>query len=114
MEDRRKYPRVETLNFIYYVIQDDGETITKDMGRTLDASERGLLIETHIPLVEGLRLKMDIGLGNAILELSGDVVHSRETPEGLFHSGIELDPMDNETQQQYLSYIERFETADHA
>jgi hypothetical protein len=88
MEERRRHQRYETLNLVYYVVRDDGSELSQDMGRTLDASERGLLIETRIPLVEGLHLKMDIALGDMILNLSGEVVHTHSTDAACMCPGL--------------------------
>lgn len=107
MEERRRHQRYETLNLVYYVVRDDGE-LSQDMGRTLDASERGLLIETSIPLVEGLHLKMDIALGDMILNLSGEVVHTHSTDAGMHVSGVEFDPLDEKTRTLLKEFLRHF------
>jgi hypothetical protein len=108
MEERRRHQRYETLNLVYYVVRDDGE-LSQDMGRTLDASERGLLIETSIPLVEGLHLKMDIALGDMILNLSGEVVHTHSTDAGMHVSGVEFDPLDEKTRTLLKEFLRHFD-----
>lgn len=108
MEERRRHQRYETLNLVYYVVRDDGE-LSQDMGRTLDASERGLLIETSIPLVEGLHLKMDIALGDMILNLSGEVVHTHSAGSGMHVSGVEFDPLDEKTRTLLKEFLRHFD-----
>ncbi|MDY0211624.1 MAG: PilZ domain-containing protein [Desulfuromonadaceae bacterium] len=108
MEERRKHPRFETLNLIYYVVRGDGSYLTQDMGRTLDASERGLLMETRTPLVEGLQIQMDIGLADTILNLTGVVIYSRMEETGMYLSGIEFDSMDADNRHQLMEYLEQF------
>lgn len=107
MEERREHPRVETLNLVYYVVCGDGSYLTQDMGRTLDASERGLLIETRIPLVEGLEVQMDIGLADTILSLTGVVIYSRIAESGMHQSGIEFDSMDADKHRQLAEYLQQ-------
>jgi hypothetical protein len=109
MEERRRHQRYETLNLVYYVVRDDGSELSQDMGRTLDASERGALIETRIPLVEGLHLKMDIALGDMILNLSGEVVHTHSTDAGMHVSGVEFDPLDEKTRTLLKEFLRHFD-----
>ena len=109
MEERRRHQRYETLNLVYYVVKDDGSELSQDMGRTLDASERGLLIETRIPLVEGLHLKMDIAMGDMILNLSGEVVHTHSADSGMHVSGVEFDPLDEKTHTLLKEFLRHFD-----
>lgn len=109
MEERRRHQRFETLNLVYYVVKRDGSELSQDMGRTLDASDRGLLIETRIPLVEGLQLNMDIAFADTILKLRGEVVHTHVTESDMYLSGIEFSPMDDGTRAQLKEYLYAFE-----
>lgn len=109
MEERRRHQRVETHNLVYYVVKNDGSELSQDMGRTLDASEKGLLIETRIPLVEGLQLRMDIALADSIIHLVGEVVHSHTADSGMYLSGVEFSSLDDETRAQLKEYLHEFE-----
>jgi hypothetical protein len=111
MKERRQQQRFETRNLVYYVVKNDGSEVSQDMGRTLDASEKGLLIETRIPLVTGLQLKMDIALADSIIELTGEVVHSHADGSGMHFSGIEFGSMDDETRTRLKEYLRDFEPA---
>lgn len=108
MEERRRNKRFETLNLVYYVVKSDGSELSQDMGRTIDASERGLLIETRIPLVEGLYLNMDIALADTIIKLGGEVVHTHVTESDMFLSGVEFAPMDEKTRAQLEEFLYQF------
>ncbi len=109
MEERRRHPRFGTLNLIYYVVRDGGSCLAQDMGRTLDASKRGLLIETRIPLAEGLQIQMDIGLADSILSLAGVVIHSRITETGMYLSGVEFTSVEADKHQQLMEYLRQFD-----
>ena len=93
-KDRRSGERFSTLNFIHYTLDNCGEGEIQDMGRTIDASERGLLIQTSNPLPVGQRIIINVGLGENILELSGEIVHCADDEEGMCRSGIEFDTLD--------------------
>jgi|AntRauTorckE6833_2_1112554.scaffolds.fasta_scaffold01959_3 c-di-GMP-binding flagellar brake protein YcgR len=110
MEERRRHQRFETHNLVYYVVKSDGSELSQDMGRTLDASERGLLIETRIPLVEGLQLKMDIALADTIINLSGEVVHTHATESDMYLSGVEFSPLDEKKRAGLAEYLRQFDT----
>ncbi len=107
MKERRQHPRFETLNFVYYIMRDDGSFFTQDMGRTLDASKSGLLIETRVPLVEGLQIQMDIALADAILNLTGVVIYSRKSEDESHHSGIKFNTLDADKRQQLMGYLQQ-------
>ncbi|MDY0292169.1 MAG: PilZ domain-containing protein [Desulfuromonadaceae bacterium] len=109
MKERRKHQRVETLNLVYYVVKKDGSELSQDMGRTLDASERGILIETRVPLAEGLELRMDIAMASSIIHLGGEVVHTHVSDLGMHLSGIEFAPMDAATRALFKEYLRKFE-----
>ncbi|MDD2557063.1 MAG: PilZ domain-containing protein [Desulfuromonadaceae bacterium] len=108
MEERRKHLRFETLNLVYYVVRGDGSYLTQDMGRTIDASESGLLMETRVPLIEGLQIQMDIGFANTILSFTGMVIHSRTSETGMHLSGIEFDSLDPEQRNNLVKYLQQF------
>ncbi|MCA1796931.1 MAG: PilZ domain-containing protein [Geobacteraceae bacterium] len=110
MEERRRHQRFETLNLVYYVTKNDVSELTQDMGRTLDANEKGLLIETRIPLEEGLKLRMDIALADSIIHLEGEVMHSYFTDSGMHLSGVEFSPLDDKTRTQLKEYLRKFDT----
>lgn len=108
IKDRRSSERVATLNFVYYTLAgcEDGEV--ENMGRTLDASERGLLIQTHVPLPIGQRLMLSVGLGDNIVELGGEVVHCVDDESGMSRSGIEFDSLDADQSAKLVTFLESF------
>jgi len=51
IDSKRKDPRIPSSNLIAYVVKDQNDQgIMQGMGRTLDVSEGGILLETHVPL----------------------------------------------------------------
>ncbi|MFO8083494.1 MAG: hypothetical protein R6U27_04145 [Desulfobacterales bacterium] len=50
-KERRRYPRIESLNLMAYACMDENDNvINQGMGRTLNVSQKGLLLETYHPL----------------------------------------------------------------
>ena len=51
VDDQRKDPRIQSSNLISYVSCDEtDQEIMQGMGRTLNVSEGGILLETHVPI----------------------------------------------------------------
>ncbi len=104
---RRKYWREDSLNLIDYVILDqDGNPISRRMGRTLNVSEGGCLLETHIPLEQGQTIRLTVALDEEMVELEGRVAHVRQCKEMGYCSGIEFLQMDPEGKRVIKKYIE--------
>ncbi|EAT14551.1 PilZ domain-containing protein [Desulfuromonas acetoxidans] len=107
-EERRRDPRYNTLNFVYFSFQDPANGDGEYMGKTLDASLRGLLLEVHLPLPIGQRLNLSVGAGEDIFEFSGEVVHCMDHDGGMFCTGIEFDPMTVEKKEKLEQYLTAF------
>ncbi len=87
-KERRKYKRKDTLNLLDFVILDEnGGTVDQAMGRTLNASESGILLETTIPLKTDQIIVLTIGIEENLVDLQGQVVYTKEVGN-LFQSGI--------------------------
>lgn len=111
-QERRSKTRVATLNFVHYLLDGSEGAQAEDMGRTLDASERGLLIQTHVPLPVGQRISLSLGLGEDIIELRGEVVHCTEDESGMYRSGIEFDPLTADQQIRLSAFLKNFVALD--
>lgn len=108
MEERRRDKRFDTINFVHYTLRDADGGSMEYMGRTLDASARGLLVEVHLPLPIGHNLMLSIGMGEDIVELCGEVVHCSDSEEGMFNSGIEFSPLSAEQEKKLQVYLMAF------
>lgn len=108
IKERRSSERFATLNFVYYTLLSGEEGAVENMGRTLDASERGLLIQTHVPLPVGQRMMLSVGLGENIVELGGEVVHCVDDENGMSRSGVEFDSLDTEQAAKLSTFLDAF------
>lgn len=101
-KEHRKYVRVDSVNLLNYEYYGEGhEKESQGMGRTLNLSEAGLLLETPALLEENLELSLNIGLKEDVLSINGKVIHSQLDATGLFKSGIHFDNV-NVSQFQIL------------
>ena len=110
---RRKYERKDSLNLIdYVVLGPEGNPISRRMGRTLNVSKGGILLETHHPLKQGQSVVITIALNEDIVEIDGHVVYIKPGEDKLFCSGIEFSKIDKEGERVVKNYIEALRTED--
>ncbi len=67
------------------------------MGRTLNVSQSGILLETVFPIEEHQRLSISIGLDDDLVDIEGKVIHSGKGQEERFETGIEFLDMNEMT-----------------
>ena len=104
---RRKYERKDSLNLIdYVVLGPEGKPISRRMGRTLNVSEGGILLETYHDLKQGQSVVITIALDEDIVEIDGHVVYIKACEEELFCSGIEFAQINKEGERIIKKYIE--------
>ncbi len=89
--NNRESARKDTLNLLDYVVLDEkGRETDRAMARTLNISEKGILLETHVPLKKGQELMITLGLRNNLFEFKGRVVHCEDCTTDLHCAGIEF------------------------
>lgn len=109
MAEQRKSDRLDTLNILYYQIIGADERYTAyGMGRTLNASESGLLLEVHDPLEPGQALQLTLGLEEDLVELRARVVRVDPAGEGVHHAGIQFVELDDRGRRVLTRYLEAF------
>jgi hypothetical protein len=111
LKEKRKHDRIDALNLLNYVCFDeDNNYVQQGMGRTLNISESGILLETHVAIDPQLTLILSIGLEDDLVDIKAKVVFSKQNPEGKFESGIEFLEKDETTSLILSEYIKFFET----
>ncbi len=91
MEEHRKHKRVHSTNLLNYVCLDEGgDAFAQGMGRTLNVSEAGILLETHVPLDPETIVSLTIGIEEQIIDIKGTTVYSTKNDEGSYETGIEF------------------------
>ncbi len=90
-DDKRLHTRISALNLIAYdCIDEDGQVVVQGMGRTLNISEGGILLETHIQLEQQYEALLSISLENDLIDIKGKIVHSMPGKVDKFESGIKF------------------------
>ena len=81
------------------------------MGRTLNVSESGLLLETHNQLMKGQKLLISVGLEEDKVELQGKVNHVESAPKKKFCSGIEFVKIDKNDKRVLNKFLKALKAA---
>lgn len=112
MIEKRKHSRSDSLNLINYIHYDkNGEEGTQGMGRTLNVSQSGILLETYNAVDVDHIVSMTIGLYDNVVDIRGRVLYSNENAAGKFESGIEFFEMSSEALNALVQYIAAFESS---
>jgi len=112
--DRRKHVRVETSNLISYEsIDKDGEIVFNSMGKALNVSRSGILLETaHLIEAEYVSLRT-VALDNNMIKLKGQLIYCRKTDSGLYQCGIRFAGSEEETAKFAVKLIKLYHHRKH-
>ena len=90
-KEKRKHPRINSLNLLAYVcMNENSEIVRQGMAKTLDVSEGGILMETHVPVDPQHTVSLTLGLQDELTDVKGKVIHFRKDGNGRFQSGIQF------------------------
>ena len=103
-ENQRKHQRIPSLNLSYVCLDENNNMIKQGMGRTLNISESGILLETHFPIEPAYLVILTIALEDDLLEIKGKPIHDRSNESGKFEIGIEF----LEPGQESIRLLEKF------
>ncbi|MDT8334894.1 MAG: PilZ domain-containing protein [Desulfurivibrionaceae bacterium] len=107
--ENRESERKDALNLLDFIALDEsGAPVDRAMARTLNVSERGILLETHLSLNEGQNLLITIGLGDNLCEIRGRIVRSEKRDENKFHYGVEFLEMSASDAATLAWYLKNF------
>jgi c-di-GMP-binding flagellar brake protein YcgR len=109
-QDKRKYKRINSLNLSYVLVDGKKDADRQTMGRTLDVSEAGIRLETHLPVPVGSEMLLSIGLEDEVVDIRGRVVHSRQNEEGRHELGVQFTKVDPEVSDTLHKFIKTFKS----
>ena len=108
-EDKRLHARINALNLISYECMDKtGQVVLQGMGRTLNVSEGGILLETHVQIEPHCTVSLTIGLEDDLVEISGTAVTSKPGEDDKFESGIRFADIGETELTVLILYIQAF------
>lgn len=104
-ENKRKHERVQSLNLSYICLDEDKNIVKQGMGRTLNISESGILLETHFPIEPKHTVQLTISLEEDLLDILGKPVHVRSIVGGKYQIGIRYIDLDEITTNILKKFI---------
>jgi hypothetical protein len=104
--DRRRYERIDSVNMINYTQLDDAlKRSGQGMGRTLNLSEAGMLIETPAPIIPGHQLSINIGLAGDLVFFRGKVAHTQTRHQGQHFTGVRFTRSEKDGFSAFCRYL---------
>jgi len=101
-DEKRKNARIGSHNLLNYTCLDGNNVeVQQGMGRTLDISEGGIRMETHVPVDPAHIVSFTMAVEDDLMEINGKVAHSEERGDGKFETGIHFTDLDG-TKLQFL------------
>jgi len=107
-KEQRKAVRINSLNLSYIGIDENNVTIKQAMGRTLNVSENGILLETHFPIDSKQIVSLSLALEDDLIDMKGEVVYSRPGEVEKYETGIKFIEVNEGAQQILKKYIQAF------
>ena len=110
--NKRGKDRIVSKNLVSYTcIDDNKEAVDSGMGRTLNVSESGIMIETHNDIDEQLNVLLSIGLENELIDIKGKIIHSTSVDAGKYQIGIQFIGLEDATKSQLIRFIDVFNSS---
>jgi len=104
-ENNRKHERIQSLNLSYICLDEDENIVKQGMGRTLNLSESGILLETYFPIEPKHTIQLTISLEEDLLDLKGKPVHVRSSGEGKYEIGIQFVDLDQNARKILKKFV---------
>jgi hypothetical protein len=100
--------RVNALNLSHVAVDDREESVKQAIGRTLNVSETGILLETHFPIESDQNVELTLGFEEDLVNLKGKVIHLLNGETGKFEMGIQFTDIDDEGINVIKEFIGKF------
>jgi CRP-like cAMP-binding protein len=109
IEKRIHKSRIDSKNLVAYSCMDDsGSVIKQGMGRTLNVSEGGILLEIHKPFEAGTILFLSIGFEEEVCDISAKVVYIQNGDDGMYKCGMSFQDVDEKMAAFLKNFIDFF------
>ncbi len=108
-KERRSAARLDSKNLISYISLDkNNHKSGQGMGRTLNISENGILLETYVPVDPDGSISLTMGLEEEIMDIEGKITFSNKKEDGKFETGVHFYKPDEEKRRFLRHYITLF------
>jgi hypothetical protein len=107
-QEKRKHARINSLNLSYVCLDENNQVVKQGMGRSLNVSESGILLETHFPIDDQHTVTLTLGLEEDLVDIKGRPIHTRKNDAGKYEVGIEFLKSNEKTRRSLKKFIDSF------
>ena len=108
-DNKRKSQRIGSHNLLSYSCSDENNgPVTQGMGRTLNVSEGGILLETNSLIDPEYTVSISISLEDELMDVQGKVVFSKKRKDGKHETGIQFIDADEDKVRILKQFAEIF------
>ena len=107
MDEKRRQKRIGSINLSYVCLDKNEKVLQQAMGRTINISEGGFLLETHFRMTKKDTLIASIGLMDDTIEVKGNVVHCQSLGGGKYIAGIEITAIESGDKALWVNFLNR-------
>jgi hypothetical protein len=108
-QEKRKHARINSLNLSYVCLDENNRIVKQGMGRSLNVSESGILLETHFPIDDQHIVSLTLGLEENLVDIKGRPIHTRKNDAGKYEVGIEFIKSNDKTRKSLKKFIDSFQ-----
>jgi c-di-GMP-binding flagellar brake protein YcgR len=109
IKERRSTSRFDSINLIsYFCLDKNNHKSGQGMGRTLNISENGIMLETHVPIDPDGSMSITIALEEELMDIDGKVTFSNKKEDGKYETGVHFNKPDEEKRRFLRHYIALF------
>ncbi len=111
-QEKRRHPRISSVNLSYVCLDEDHQIVQQAMGKTVNISQGGYLLETHFPIAPERLLVASIGLRDDMVEIRGRVAYCIPAGEGRYAVGVEILDLDTHAKETWRKFLTRIDNMD--
>lgn len=82
--------------------------LSQGLGKALDISKGGMLLETPFPVENGLLSLMAVDKDNRLFEMEAELVYCKKSPSGMYHSGVKFIGTDSQVTSSITKLIKEY------
>ncbi len=104
-ENKRQHERIQSLNLSYICLDEKNNIVKQGMGRTLNISESGILLETHFPIELDHLIRLTISLEEDLVDIKGKPIHVSSLGRRKHQIGIKFLDLDQHAADLLKNFI---------
>ncbi|MDY0359974.1 MAG: PilZ domain-containing protein [Desulforegulaceae bacterium] len=110
--ERREYPkRPQSVNLVYFAVYNSNNFLKQQgMGKTINISEGGILLETYESVLQDDKIFLSLGLKDETVDIEAKIIHESIKENGIYHTGFSFVIESEKQSESIKKYIELFET----